>query len=51
MITDKENKLIYDIVESFGGDQKPTLMNKIKALLARHDSEVKKRVQKVIDEV
>jgi hypothetical protein len=51
MITEKEHKFIYSIVDKFGGEEKLTLRNKILSLLNRHDAELKKRVQRVIDEI
>lgn len=51
MITEKDHKAIYTIVESFGGEQKLTLRSKILSLLRRHDAEITKRIQNVVDQI
>ena len=51
MITEKEHKQIYSIIEKFGGDDKLSLRNNLLSLLNRHDAEIKKRLQRTIDEV
>jgi len=51
MITENDLKRIYQIVDQFGGDQKPTLKGKITSLLNSHDRAIKNEIRKRIESI
>jgi hypothetical protein len=46
-----QQKIFNEIVNKFGGEEKETLTNMLKAMMSRHVDDIKKKVQKAINEI
>ena len=48
---ESKTKLIYEIVDEYGGDRKPELMRKLKSLVSFENNKVKCHVRKFLETI